>query len=804
MNKNFEQYIELYSEKLLQKSKDDLKKRYNFELILKNDFDIINANLINKTLNQNDYNLFIQTILTESKSSYYFPVIIAVAASLFFKNYCDDKTEYNIGDVLQKDGIRYIINAIYPEYYEFLSYQKRGVKRTTRIYKTDNLKKYIITTADLSKRKVNTRFNNYKEFFNDLFNVDYFPSKFSYKSVIILEKKSFLDELKHHYEFDFKKSIPFKWVGKNGIERNESEYIPIEPMIYLTSDYEIFKEHLSDNIENLDSVIFIGKNKYEPHITKIKKDLRREIIPKAIFIGDEEINEFNDLIKWKWTYPEVQNLNKINKNETNIIEVTSDNLIESITDFNDFIKSIENEFSIDCKSIIYFTRYIFSIIMIGFQTRLDNHLQFVERVLKEKTETVLSESLYSINQNPQQYIENANEKIEEIFKNLNCEKFIKFITQDKIDIIIVPNRQKNAWEELVNLFTHFTKNRVKVFSINTFMKTQSLFSIPQNVYILSLFGFNCKFYDLIKLLSKSSHKINYILYSDEKVLLKNEMKKIKNEQLSEYYSEDRKQLCDIDFPKIKEAESIHQKIEELYSDFSGYNQNYNYDLSDHLYYKITFENSETEEIDGHRTVILEKDLEESKKEQVSNLMTGDKIRIYENTDRKKLLTLAKQEDDEGRLETIFSYSIFWKESLLKFFENISDIFYTLDSLLSDLKTNGAKLKIATLTNWLDIDNDNLFPHSIENLRAIQRTINDEKFDLEFNNILKSRRLYRSIMISLGHNLSEELNDYIISKKRIKGEFLQKFSDNQIDSFLKHTAPLRTIKNIEISERGIDE
>ncbi|MFO7897357.1 MAG: hypothetical protein R6U84_10525, partial [Candidatus Cloacimonadales bacterium] len=120
MNKKFEHYVEVYSEKLIQKSKEDLKKSYNFELILKNDFDIINANLLNKTLNQNHYNLFIKTILTESKKSYYFPVIIAVAASLFFKNYCDDKTEYNIGDVLQKDGIRYIINAIYPEYYEFL------------------------------------------------------------------------------------------------------------------------------------------------------------------------------------------------------------------------------------------------------------------------------------------------------------------------------------------------------------------------------------------------------------------------------------------------------------------------------------------------------------------------------------------------------------------------------------------------------------------------------------------------------------------------------------------------------------
>ena len=37
-------------------------------------------------------------------------------------------------------------------------------------------------------------------------------------------------------------------------------------------------------------------------------------------------------------------------------------------------------------------------------------------------------------------------------------------------------------------------------------------------------------------------------------------------------------------------------------------------------------------------------------------MIGDRIRIYENTDRKKLFILAKEEDNEGRLNEILSYS----------------------------------------------------------------------------------------------------------------------------------------------------
>ncbi len=804
MSKNLGQYLGLYLEKLKQNAKEDLRKNYNFESILDNDFDIINANFINKTLNQNEYNLFIQTVLSENRRSYYFPVIIAVAASLFFKNYCDDKTEYNIGDILQKDGIRYIINAIYPEYYEVISFHKRGVKKTTRIYKTENLKKYIITTADLSNRRVNTRFDNYKAFFNNLFEVDYFPSKFSYKSVIILEKKSFLDELKYHSQIDFKKSIPFQWIGRNGINKIESEYIPIEPMIYLTSDYETFQDHISNKIENLDSVIFIGKNKYESNIAKIKKDIRRSIIPKAIFIGDEEIKDVNNLLKWKWTYAEICFLNNTILHENNIIEVTADCLIESVSDFKNFIKGIETEFNIDCKSIIYFTRYIYSIIMIGFRTRLDNHLNFVENILKEKTETVISENLYSINQNPKQYIEASKEKINEIFRNLDCSKFINFIIQDKIDILIVPNRQKNAWNELVELFTHLSNKRTKVLSLNEFMKIQSLFSTTQNVYLLSLFGFNCNFQVVIELLSKTPHKINYIIYSEEKYLLQNELKQTYKQQLNDYQSTDRIQLGNIHFPNFEEIDSIHNKIEELYLDFTDYSHNYNYDLSDHVYYKVTFETSEIEVLDGNRSVILESNYDNPQKEKVSNLINGDKIRIYENADREKLLSLAIQEDNEGRLEEIFFYSRFWKKSLLEFFNNVDNVLYNEETLLKDLKQNGAQLKLPTLTNWLDLNNNNMFPHSIENLRAIQKTIKNAKFDSEFTRILKCRKLYRGIMISLGHNLSEELNDYIISKKKIKGEFLQKFSDNQIDVFLKHTAPIRTIKNIEISERGMDE
>ena len=407
-----------------------------------------------------------------------------------------------------------------------------------------------------------------------------------------------------------------------------------------------------------------------------------------------------------------------------------------------------------------------------------------------------------MNVNPDNIIKEALKMLDEMFDQLSYEKFNILLQQQQIDIIIVPSILRNAWNDIRYLYKRLSNT--KIYSFNEFLKNEEDFDEVQNIFVLSIFGFSCKFYEIVRLLSQTTHKINYILYPEEINIFQNVMNNINNIYLNEYMSEDRKFLSGIDFVIEEEKKLIHEKIEDIYSEYSEEILSHGYLYSNQVNYVIVFDNLEIEEIEGNKTIILEKVQEEPRKEQVSNLMIGDRIRIYENTDRKKLFIIAKEEDDEDRLDEILSYSKFWKESLLKFFNNVDDIFYHEESLLNELKSNGAKLKLPTLRNWLDLDNDNLFPNQISNLRAIQKTVNNSEFDSAFKDILKSRKLYRSIMISLGHNLSDELNEYILSKKNIKGEFLEKFSDNQIDSFLNHNAPLRTIKKIEILNVGLDE
>lgn len=176
-------------------------------------------------------NLFIESFDKELPSISQFPTILATAISLFFKNYCDDKTEYNEGDILQKDGFRYKYIKKNPNGTHFLI---RGNSQYPEV-SSKSLKKYIITNSDLSNRRVRTKFDDDKNLFNLVFKTDYVPSKFNYKSAIILEKKEFDNEIKNqsYTNIDIHKAIPIRWISKNGTE--SWNHIPIDPrkMVWL-------------------------------------------------------------------------------------------------------------------------------------------------------------------------------------------------------------------------------------------------------------------------------------------------------------------------------------------------------------------------------------------------------------------------------------------------------------------------------------------------------------------------------------------------------------------------------------------
>jgi len=284
-----------YVTDLSYKSKKELYKNYDFSEFNFTDFELINSFLIDWALNDKTCCLLIKNPEKELRTDYYVPAILTAAITLFYQNYVDDRTVYQVGDVVQdKNGGRYEIIKNENGKFVLKYHVIRG--KGTRYESGEGIKNYIITTADLNKGKVKIKLDAYRNLFDKIFKVgDYLPSKFIYKSVIIVEKKDFFFAVKesHICELDFHKSLPFKYVTKTGTEEDN---LPLDSMIYLVPDYETFREFILPEEERIDTVIFIGANKYKSEaLRNVKRDIRRGDIKNAIFIGKDDIEDFEEL-----------------------------------------------------------------------------------------------------------------------------------------------------------------------------------------------------------------------------------------------------------------------------------------------------------------------------------------------------------------------------------------------------------------------------------------------------------------------------------------------------------------------------
>jgi hypothetical protein len=792
-----------YITQLIQLSREVLQKNFKIEDFGFNDFELINFFLINNTLNQYSYSLSINIPKGDDKRDFYIPVLLSVSATLFFQNFIDDKTCYEVGEVVQKEGRRYKIIEKNKEGYIIAS---EDAEKTLKYPTNKQIKKYIVTTAELSNRQVKTKFNDYQNLFKLLFNEEYVPSKFTYKSAIILERKDFLEALKTEKipDIDLRKAIPFKWVTKKGIAKDESDFIPVEPMIYLMPDYETFKDFVFEGIDNLDSVIFIGKNKYEPYITNIKKDLRNGEIQKVIFIGSKEIEVFNNLKKWIWTQTETNYFESTESGCISIESVRPEEFLQNIKHLEDRIQELDKEFCSNFKSLAKLKKYLHSLVLPSYVSRLTSQIEYVKHVYLKEINSLLYESFLEININPEPFINELSELSNKIFSTIPLSKFDKLTHTENIGVLIVPERFKETWEEelLNDAIGNFPKN-IKIMTFRELKIKHDAIQTKKTICFLSLFGFKDFHYEIIRFIIQSPHNYLFILYPEEALVAESLLVKCQNEIVREYNSEDRYHLCKIRFPNQEVDENVSDIIQRFYAQDDIENKGYEYEQAENVEYELRYYNDTIENLEGSKSVLLEKG-NSRRKAKVSDLIVGDRIRVYENASKERLFEIAVESDDKGILSDIVKSSKLWKQCLIDYYKKKLTPSYSETELLMELQRNGAKIQLFTMKKWLNINDKDLFPSQTLNLIAIKATIDCPVLNENFMNVKRSKKLYRSIMIALGRDLSDEIMDYIISEKKIIGNILTRFSKDQIEKIIDASAPLEIVKSIKIIESTENE
>jgi hypothetical protein len=611
------------------------------------------------------------------------------------------------------------------------------------------------------------------------------PSKFKYKSVIVTDK-SIVDELKQHTleNQNIHKAFPFQYIAKSG---KKTDNLPMDPMIIVVNDYETARKHILDKGINVRNITIIGSNKYKDHHLEISEDLNNKRIENCLMIGSADISENSipNLLKWKWTLPELDFFNYFTTYPINKIEVENDEFSNHLKSFDSIITQIENDYGISLKELFKFVRNLFPIIIPSNESRLitqlDNTLVYFEKEGCDIVET----AFYEIDEYD---YEEIWDDILKGFRNLvECKKcsqakFKKLQEFNRIDFLVAPKEYLGIWAEEVN------KNVIRnVISFKDFENLDS--TRNKTIVFLGFFGYNH-----LKSMMYNPNKISIILYPQEKEHFDGSLNKLKRETYFEIKNSDRTAISGISFKETEKIENISDLISRLFEqdDKAKINPDYSDVNCSNIIKEITFENDpDVLELDENKSVLL-KIHQKERFEKVKNLTIGDKIRVYDNSSKEELYQVALENDTDGEFIRIEEFSRLWKNELNNYFKE----FNSLTEFHKRLVENGLSITNEfTLRNWTNINSHIKFPQSKKDLSILKKSINSVILNENFNDILKYRLGFNRIMKSLGRRFSSEISDYIQNKK--KGKLLMRFSEKQIQQFVDQNAKERIIKTIKV-------
>lgn len=795
------QEIKTYTQELINKAKEYLTKEYHLEALNLSDFQAINFYLMDKAINKEE-NLFIESFDKELPALSQFPAVLSVAISLFFKNFCDNHTIYKKGDVLQYNKMRFEIKLVKEDSYIVFGGKKGQEYKKTVKY--SQIGKYKIVNAGFTGRRVKVGFGAYEKFYDLIFNESKnLPSQFKYKSAIIMSKKEFDEELRiqKYIDIDVKKAIPMRWIARSGAE--SWNHIPVEPMIYCVPDYDTLQTYVLDKNIDIETLVVIGKNKYKDDIsTKIRLALRNEDIPNCIILGSEGFNdEQNQFLKWKWTFPEFEYLEDKAPGEIKVINIEDVVFQEKIDVLMTYLSALEKENSMSLLNVKRLRRFLYALVLAKpNDSRNLSQVGFVQHLIKKVASETIEQEFYDLELDDTAVQEQLRLHIDAIFVNFNNNKF-KYLQQlNFVDYLIVPKRLVENWRE------EFKIKHNKICSIKEFKLLQNSLKGSAKVYVLSLYN-NGKYYDeVLDFAINSPHRFLFLSYPEEAKVIKTYLDKYDNSLITEYQSKDRKKLTALDF-KVKLKEVIENKsLEDIMDGFYTRNdrseQTYDYESHKQVNYRINFQGS-TESLvyDGSKTVLIKKNGKWIKSK-TYNVLPGDTVRVYNNLSKERLFSIASQEDSNGRFQEVEKMSRLWKESLSIYFSNRieKDRHYDKQRLLSSLKAKGSKItNVVTISKWLNKEDKERFPHSDNELRAMNMLFEDETLNKSFVELLKVKRFYRGLMISLGRDLSDDVMDYIVSDGKNTGKMLSKFQTEEIQAFVRSAAPIRTIESKAITD-----
>ncbi len=785
-----------YLTELLLVAEQELQKECNFSVLGFNQFELINSFLIHKSISK-ARNLHIRTYNKSENESFYIPVIISVAIFGFARNYIDYDPKPIVGEILQKNRERFTVIKV-----DDLSSLKPIIIRnrannSIHYLSLKNYHNYIVTTAtrETDGRRLNTGFEYYRNLFDQLFNIGEkkLPSKFANKYLIITSKE-ILNTVKKVKikDVDVYKSIPIQYITSGGVRK---ENLPIDPMLYIVNDYETAKEFILRE-QKIDTIIIVGDNKYKECSMSVAKDIRASRISNAIYIGSAPVDNFENLPIWKWTKPEQEILLQYKYNIADVQVVEESCVSDKIKGFVKTIDVIETRYNISIfDELKGHINQVSKIIVPNYGSRLNNLLLILKESFKALVADVIERSffdkgIYDCDKTKEEVVLAFNAVVDAI----KFDKWRQFTNIKKVHYLVVPKTH------IEDISLAVTSERLKT-KVISYSDIGSIKGDNPIVCFFSIYGMS-HFSDCYQ---SEKFKSLFILYPHETEYYCSLKFRYSNSIAKEITSEDRYNLSGVEYVAPSYTEDVDGMIKRLFDKSDQKLKIGSREISEedyHIKAKIEFDSGDYEVVDISKSVML-CGKSQSNIVLVDKLQSGDTVRIYSNTNKEQLWDLATQSDTNGVFQEINKASVLWKKLLCSY---KNDNLLSLEELFNKLKNNGltAVKQYRSIERWIDVDGDTKFPATSKSLAVIKRTINDREFDEAYQYILKMKRSYRGIMISLGRDLSDEIIAYIQSGGSNVGEIMNKFEPAVRESFAQQNAPIRKITTITYLQDGEDE
>ena len=814
-----------YFEQLIDGGNKSLSAAFNFSETNYSSFQIANTHIINEFFSKEKANLLISLPKGNKIEPQFYPLILlpllkcfSINAEIEHKVSIDDVIiEMHSGDISHVKMIREnqlsILKVLTTNRTElnpgspFLILSAAIKNKIGEIKKKDTQLKREKGIEHL-KTKLLEDIKKYQKIFSYFNSMDKtIPVNNKNKVIVIAPKTDFLITIPD--------SIPYEYINKSGITTDCTSF---EPLLYVVNDFDTAKDYIIEKGVEIDTIIFIGHNKYKS-LSPVSKLYRQGKFNRCIFIGTEDVESSDNfkVLKWNWTLSEIKYFSKVPDRKINAVTVPHPELSNEISNYARIVEDIEtqNDNLVNLKPLLKFIRKIYPVAAFNNEQRIKAGANIIVEQFKKDADEFFQEEYASIDKESENdffILKKCFEKIVELVKKSNAKANWFKDSSETIDYIVVPNMQKNEWErEIKNCVQDRPIGaRVKNFAdLNNVLQTK----VNQNTFIglkganvitlrefenkvadnkcylfISLYGYNVYPDTLLEKIYAKNVTSNVLLYPEENKAFQFYLQRFYDNSIKEFQSADREELCDLKYSKIPDTSSLNLDdwIKHLieFDNFKSFR-------SDDFKYEIVFEEN-TKPIKKRESLSVFVEGTEDNSKEICELKKGDKVRIYENPDKETLHDIIKMTDEKEIFIRVDYLSAFWKTKLKDYY--IKNCLSNIIRLYEELKKNGLTIEKNNVENWLKVDNKTKFPKKNIDMLAIIKTVNHPDLKEQIQPIIALKKEYSGRLNQAGLKFSEEINNYILIKE--KGKMLDLLSDNHIEKIIDDGAPLRTIKSIK--------